>query len=362
MQIIKIKQRDNKWITINSPLEYEIKTIELKKGKPTLHLIYNNDITFKVIYKCNDCAREIETRWSRFVKTQINNNKCLCQKCTMKLDVVKDKISISTRIAMDNDDLRKHLSLKQNERWSNVEEREKRKLISQEIISRDGMREYISRRTTEEMNKLNTSELCNPTKYMTDDEKKEYYRRIAVTKRANYNETTKKRYLESLQKTMKNKKNQNNVINGLRTTQLKKQSNNQKIVVSYIKKNNININDDIIEEYPINLYDCDYKYKFLLIDIVLIKNKIAIEISGNYYHDAFNDYLNGLSIEEVNLKYKDNKFHLDRFAKDLFKQEYLTKSGWKLYYITENEIINCDFIDKINNILEGASKNEITKN
>ena len=44
-------QKDNVWIDVNEG-DYEIKTLELKKGKPRKHLIYNNNITMRVLYEC----------------------------------------------------------------------------------------------------------------------------------------------------------------------------------------------------------------------------------------------------------------------------------------------------------------------
>ncbi len=85
---------------------------------------------------------------------------------------------------------------------------------------------------------------------------------------------------------------------------------------------------------------------------------IAIEISGNYYHDALNDHLNGMTIDQVKSKYKNDNFQIERFEKDIFKMNYLKNSKWNVYYITEDEIINCDFIEKINKIIKGDN-NEI---
>ena len=62
MKILKIMQKDNVWIDVNEG-DYEIKTLELKKGKPRKHLIYNNNITMRVLYECEQCGKQVETSW-----------------------------------------------------------------------------------------------------------------------------------------------------------------------------------------------------------------------------------------------------------------------------------------------------------
>lgn len=347
MNIVKIQQRNKIWKEVNSD-DYIIKELELKKGRSQLHLIYNGDITFKVIYECENCKKLIETNWKKFVISQINNNKCLCQKCTMGLIEIRDKISISTKSAMDNKKLKEHLSIKQRERWGNNNEIKKRKIISTEIMQRPGMKEYISKRTKEEMNKLELKELCNPYKHMNENEKSEYLSNVGKSISENYNKETYDKFINSYNNTMKNEKNQEKLINGIIQSQKNKHSNNHKIAINYIKKI---YDNEIIEEYPINLYYLNDIYKFILIDIVIPEFNIAIEISGNYYHDALNEFINGMPIDKVIEKYRDNEFQMLRFKKDLFKMNYLKDNNWNLYYITEDDIINCDFIDKLNNIL-----------
>jgi len=70
--IIKIQQNKHikEWVEVNKE-DYEIKIVEILKNKSVLHLIYNNHVTYRLIYECNNCNREIETSWGKFVKQQI---------------------------------------------------------------------------------------------------------------------------------------------------------------------------------------------------------------------------------------------------------------------------------------------------
>lgn len=84
-------QRNKIWIPVNTD-DYEIKEVELKKNRPFLHLIYKEDITFKIIYICDKCGKEIETGWKKFVIQHINKNQYLCQKCTAGTKENREKI------------------------------------------------------------------------------------------------------------------------------------------------------------------------------------------------------------------------------------------------------------------------------
>ena len=362
MKILKIMQKDNVWIDVNEG-DYEIKTLELKKGKPRKHLIYNNNITMRVLYECEQCGKQVETSWGKFNMQHIEKNNFLCRICTIKSKENREKISKKTKEAMNNVELRNHLSKKQHERWAIEENRIERSKISKEIINRPNMKEFISLRTKEEMNKLDTKKICNPYKNMTEEEKKLYLSNIGFKNskegrgEEKHNNVVKK-FNETRNKLIKNKNFQNNMINGIRKSNMSKISNNQKIVNNYINKI-YNGKYKIEYEYPINLYDIDAEYEFLLIDIVL-DGRVAIEVSGNYYHDALNLYLSGKnSKEEIYDKYKDSEFHTKIFKKDLFKMDYLKNNGFKLYYITEEDIINCNFINIIDNIIKEEKLNEI---
>ena len=140
MYISKIFYNE-KWIDINNN-NYELKTLELKKGKPTLHLIYKNESIKRIIYKCNGCQKNIETSWKKYIINQYNKNKCLCQKCSLKQDKIRELISIKTKEAMNNDEVKNKCSIAQKKRWENEDEKIKRSNISKEIIKRKYF-EYI---------------------------------------------------------------------------------------------------------------------------------------------------------------------------------------------------------------------------
>lgn len=346
--ILKIKQRDNIWIDINLN-DYEIKIMELKKGRPFLHLIYNNDITFKVIYKCNNCAKEIETSWKKFVFQQIQKNKCLCQKCSAGTEQNKIKISEKTKEAMQTSVVKQNCSNAQKQRWQREEELIKRSVISQEIIQRPGMRQYISERTKESMSKLNTKELCNPAKLMNEVEKKQFYSKIGKTISERYNDNTKNKCIATRKNTFKDKNKQEKFIESTRKKLLKQKSTIQLLIDNYFKHT---LNIDINEEYPINLYDLNCEYKFMLIDIVILNKKIAIEVLGDFFHQGFiKYYFDNKSEQEVINQYNDD-FNLTRFKKDLFKHNFLVNNDWKILYITQYQIFNDNWMKIINDFLK----------
>lgn len=346
MLIVKILYEDE-WINVNCN-DYEIKTLELKKGKPTLHLVYNNKSIKRVAYSCNICKRIIETSWKKYIINQYNKNKCLCQKCSMKQQSVKNLISEKTKEAMKKEEIKNKCSMAQKKRWENEDERKKRSIKSKEIMKRDNMKELISKRTKEEMNKLNTKELCNPYKYMDELQKKQFLcengKKISKAFSNNPN-IVKKASVTRTNNIKNNKIMQEKIINATVDRLLNNSSQIQKIISNYV---NIINNLDLKEEYAINLYNNDnYNMSFLIIDFANEKLKIGIEVLGNYYHDGMIEFLSGKDLNEI--KKNSSEFKINKLERDLEKNRYFNENGWNILYITENEIFKTNWMLKIDN-------------
>lgn len=350
MNIIKIKQKNSDWIeTLGN---YNFIEMELKKGKPKLQLIYNNQRTERLIYECDNCKKLIETSWYKFLNNQYQKNKCLCQKCSMSQDNVKELISKNTKLAMKNEKVKNNCSNAQKERWKREEEINKRKLISKEIINRDGMIEFISSRTKCEMNKLNTKEIRNPYKNMDEKTKKDYLYKVGKSISNNYNEQTKVKTNTTRTKSFKNNLNmQNKIIFSTKNRLMKERSQIQKMVSNYI----LNIKRfDFDEEFVINLYNNEnYNMSFIIIDFANEQFKYAIEVLGNYYHDGIIEHLKGESKENI-LK-NCNDFKKNRFIRDLERDSYFKDNQWKILYITEDELFNSNWMLKIDNFVNNIN-------
>ena len=346
MHIKKILYKNN-WININNE-DYEIKMLELKKGRPTLHLIYNNTSIIKIAYECSDCKKIIETSWKKYKINQYDKNKCLCQKCSMKQASVKELISEKTKQAMQDDKVKQKCKDAQKKRWENINEREKRSKISKEIIQRDNMKELISKRTKEEMNKYNTKKLCNPYKNMNELEKKQYLYKVgkSISKTLANNPSIIQNAKINRKNTIKNNKYmQDKIINATVHRLLNNSSQIQKFISNYV---NVINKFNLKEEYAINLYNNEnYNMSFLIVDFANEELKIGIEVLGNYYHDGMIEFLNGKDIYDI--RKNASEFKLKKLERDLEKDKYFKENGWNILYITEDEIFKENWMLKINN-------------
>ena len=348
--IIKILQRDNIWKQVCSN-DYEIKMLELKKRKPRLHLVYNGDITYKVIYKCQLCNKEVETDWGRFVNCQINKHKCLCRECTMGLTEIREKVSIGTKNAMDNEDLRIHLSNMQQQRWERPGTREERSKISKEVIQKIKNGEYNHRNNNIQSisyNDISINDLDINT-YKVDLLTSQEISKTKSYDHEKVSNAAKKSYEEIYD----NEEKQIRKINGTRKKLIKRRSAIQQMITNYL----LNIkNIQIEEEYPINLYNYNFPYKYLFIDIFLEKYNIAIEILGNYWHRTFIEY-NNIQDEDLKNNYilnlsQKNYEQYKVLQKEIWRDNYLrNKLKYNIFYITEHDILYENWMKKLNQYL-----------
>ena len=100
LHIYEIKFND-KWTIISDVSEFNIYKSYLTHTCD-YHLVYdNNHVITELKYECQGCHNILCTTWKKFLKQHINHHNMLCQKCTMKLPNIREKISISTQKAMN---------------------------------------------------------------------------------------------------------------------------------------------------------------------------------------------------------------------------------------------------------------------
>lgn len=323
-------KNQNEWLDYDET-KAEFKNVKLKGAhKESLHLMYNNMPTVRLRYTCDSCGVERESDWGKYKVQQYLKNKCLCRLCSIQTEENKKKVSERTTQAMHTDVVRKHHSEAQKKRFQRKEERLKSSIRSKEIMSRDGMKQLIRERTKKAMASIPRKELIS-TKNMTHEQILEHYKKIGQKIYENYNEETKLKCQKSTQEHFFNNiKAQNKAINGFRNGQLKKISEPQKIVSDFLKSYK---DFDVIEEFPINVWDdIEFDKKFLLCDIYIQNLNVAIEVMGNWWHKYFLDELNGIKTK------KDNDNLLKIYNNDLIKDEIYKSQKINIIYFQEEEL------------------------
>ena len=323
-------KNSNEWIDYDES-QFEFKNIRLKcSKKESLHLMYKDIPVVRVRYSCDVCGIVRESDWGKYKNQQYLKNKCMCRLCSIQTEENKNKISERTKRAMQTDIVKKHHSEAQKKRFQRKEERLKSSIRSKEIMSRDGMKQLVRERTKQAMASIPKEELVS-TKNMTPEQIVDYRRRIGQKISENYNEETKRKCLESREKHFANNiEAQNKIIFAIRKNNLKKISEPQKIVTDFLKSNN---NFDIVEEYPINIWDnMEYDTRFLLCDIYIKNLNIVIEVMGNWWHKYF---LSELDNEKI---IKDNDVLLKVYNKDLMKDKIYKSKHIHVIYFQEKEL------------------------
>lgn len=323
-------KNQNEWLDYDET-KAEFKNVKLKGAhKESLHLMYNNMPTVRLRYTCDSCGVERESDWGKYKVQQYLKNKCLCRLCSIQTEENKKKVSERTTQAMHTDVVRKHHSEAQKKRFQREEERLKNSLRGKEIMSREGMRQLVSERTQQAMDLIPREKLC-PTKNMTPEQIVDYRRRIGQKISENYNEETKRKCLKSREKHFANNiEAQNKIINASRNNQLKTISEPQRVVTEFLQSYG---EFDIVEEFPINVWD-DSKFdkSFVLSDIYIKNLNIIVEVMGNWWHKYFLADLDGQEIE------KDNKDLLKVYHKDLIKDEIYKSKQFNVIYFQETEL------------------------
>ena len=334
MVILSIKQvllkNSNEWIDYDES-QFEFKNIKLKcSKKESLHLMYKNVPVVRVRYSCDVCGIVRESDWGKYKNQQYLKNKCMCRLCSIQTEENKNKISERTKRAMQTDIVKKHHSEAQKKRFQRKEERLKSSIRSKEIMSRDGMKQLVRERTKQAMASIPKEELVS-TKNMTHEQILEHYKKIGQKIHENYNEETKLKCQKSTQEHFFNNiKAQNKAINGFRNGQLKKISAPQKMVSDFLKSYK---DFDVIEEFPINVWDdIEYDKKFLLCDIYIQNLNVVIEVMGDYWHKYFLDKLNGIKTK------KDNDNLLKTYNNDLIKDKIYKSKKINVIYFQEEEL------------------------
>ena len=323
-------KNSNEWIDYDES-QFEFKNIKLKcSKKESLHLMYKNVPVVRVRYSCDVCGIVRESDWGKYKNQQYLKNKCMCRLCSIQTEENKNKISERTKRAMQTDIVKKHHSEAQKKRFQRKEERLKSSIRSKEIMSRDGMKQLVRERTKQAMASIPKEELVS-TKNMTPEQIVDYRRRIGQKISENYNEETKRKCLESREKHFANNiEAQNKIINASRNNQLKTISEPQRVVTEFLQSYG---EFDIVEEFPINVWD-DSKFdkSFVLSDIYIKNLNIIVEVMGNWWHKYFLADLDGQEIE------KDNKDLLKVYHKDLIKDEIYKSKQFNVIYFQETEL------------------------
>ena len=323
-------KNSNEWIDFDES-QFEFKNIRLKcSKKESLHLMYKDIPVVRVRYSCDVCGIVRESDWGKYKNQQYLKNKCMCRLCSIQTEENKNKISERTKRAMQTDIVKKHHSEAQKKRFQRKEERLKSSIRSKEIMSRDGMKQLVRERTKQAMASIPKEELVS-TKNMTPEQTVDYRRRIGQKISENYNEETKRKCLESREKHFANNiEAQNKIINASRNNQLKTISEPQRVVTEFLQSYG---EFDIVEEFPINVWD-DSKFdkSFVLSDIYIKNLNIIVEVMGNWWHKYFLADLDGQEIE------KDNKDLLKVYHKDLIKDEIYKSKQFNVIYFQETEL------------------------
>lgn len=323
-------KNSNEWIDFDES-QFEFKNIRLKcSKKESLHLMYKDIPVVRVRYSCDVCGIVRESDWGKYKNQQYLKNKCMCRLCSIQTEENKNKISERTKRAMQTDIVKKHYSEAQKKRFQRKEERLKSSIRSKEIMSRDGMKQLVRERTKQAMASIPKEELVS-TKNMTPEQTVDYRRRIGQKISENYNEETKRKCLESREKHFANNiEAQNKIINASRNNQLKTISEPQRVVTEFLQSYG---EFDIVEEFPINVWD-DSKFdkSFVLSDIYIKNLNIIVEVMGNWWHKYFLADLDGQEIE------KDNKDLLKVYHKDLIKDEIYKSKQFNVIYFQETEL------------------------
>ena len=323
-------KNSNEWIDYDES-QFEFKNIRLKcSKKESLHLMYKDIPVVRVRYSCDVCGVVRESDWGKYKNQQYLKNKCMCRLCSIQTEENKNKISERTKRAMQTDIVKKHHSEAQKKRFQRKEERLKSSIRSKEIMSRDGMKQLVRERTKQAMASIPKEELVS-TKNMTPEQIVDYRRRIGQKISENYNEETKRKCLESREKHFANNiEAQNKIINASRNNQLKTISEPQRVVTEFLQSYG---EFDIVEEFPINVWD-DSKFdkSFVLSDIYIKNLNIIVEVMGNWWHKYFLADLDGQEIE------KDNKDLLKVYHKDLIKDEIYKSKQFNVIYFQETEL------------------------
>lgn len=323
-------KNSNEWIDYDES-QFEFKNIRLKCSKnESLHLMYKGIPVVRVRYSCDVCGIVRESDWGKYKNQQYLKNKCMCRLCSIQTEENKNKISERTKRAMQTDIVKKHHSEAQKKRFQRKEERLKSSIRSKEIMSRDGMKQLVRERTKQAMASIPKEELVS-TKNMTPEQILDYRRRIGQKISENYNEETKRKCLESREKHFANNiEVQNKIINASRNNQLKTISEPQRVVTEFLQSYG---EFDIVEEFPINVWD-DSKFdkSFVLSDIYIKNLNIIVEVMGNWWHKYFLADLDGQEIE------KDNKDLLKVYHKDLIKDEIYKSKQFNVIYFQETEL------------------------
>lgn len=323
-------KNSNEWIDYDES-QFEFKNIRLKCSKnESLHLMYKDIPVVRVRYSCDVCGIVRESDWGKYKNQQYLKNKCMCRLCSIQTEENKNKISERTKRAMQTDIVKKHHSEAQKKRFQQKEEKLKSSIRSKEIMSRDGMKQLVRERTKQAMASIPKEELIS-TKNMTPEQIVDYRRRIGQKISENYNEETKRKCLESREKHFANNiEAQNKIINASRNNQLKTISEPQRVVTEFLQSYG---EFDIVEEFPINVWD-DLKFdkSFVLSDIYIKNLNIIVEVMGNWWHKYFLADLDGQEIE------KDNKDLLKVYHKDLIKDEIYKSKQFNVIYFQETEL------------------------
>lgn len=146
---------------------------------------------------------------------------------------------------------------------------------------------------------------------------------IAKTVKSSIN---KEEISQKTKEAMKNHDVIDRMMLGIRKLRLGKISNPQKIITDYVHEKIQQFQSDInyIKEYPLPFYQEDISYT--LIDICFPQYKIAIEVLGEFWHKAWIEHIrDGVSIDVLREKYKNNKQHSYRVKADYLYDKMLNE-------------------------------------
>lgn len=275
-----------------------------KSSRRYLKMIYQNKPVEFLKYMCSNCHTIVTTSWLKFKQHQIDKNKCLCRNCSRKSESNRRLISQKTKEAMQKESVKAHASKAQKERFAKLEEREKSKERSIEVMSRPEMREKIS----------------------------------AATKKA-------------MQTIRMEKSFQDKMITAQRKKLRNKKSQPQLEVEGFVKS--IVPSDLVEDEFPINLYSNDsVPNSYFFLDIAMPSKLLAIEVLGIYHHLCFIEYFfDKKSINDIKKEGNKSAMQLEIFDNDLLRDDFLTKNGWKIFYVNQDHLSGSEWKDRLRRFL-----------
>ena len=333
--LVKLK-KEKKWIEFSS-IYFELKLFKVKfSHNESLQLMYKNkDTAEKIKYLCENCGSVVECGWLKFVVNQIKKNKCLCRICSIKTKENREKISKRTRQAMQSQIVKKNHSIGQKKRFQREDERKKRSILSKEIISRPGMKEFISKQTKKAMSKIPSYELV-ATKNMTNSEKKDFYKAIGEKISIGYNKKVYEKMIKSRnQHFSNNKKAQGKIITQTRKRNLLNMTVPQKKVTQFLYELNA---FTVIPEFPINVWDDErFTKKFIISDIYIKELNLIIEVLGDYWHKYFISYL-----QHDNVNFNNENLY-DIYVRDLEKDLIYKTLNFNIIYFFQENLSNSNW-------------------